>query len=307
MRRVTQHDDRGLVTIMVVILLPVLLLGVTLAIDAGAAAYENASAQTTADSIALASAMSCAQGMPAGTVGVDPIPNKRTSKQTVTPLACGNGQITVNVTQPVNFTFIPTPSGTQAHKQATAKWQQLKSGIISPITIGSCSFATNPPLNTRMMLWSVTGCNGQPGSQKGWINEGCKVASIGNLLTGTTGNNPGGTSCPSDLNQWFLTQPGIGAKDLLLPVWTSYSSGYTITVIMRFRVDGWSGNGNNWGGTMTSRCTATGTYLSFKPGDSTKPCIVGQIVGYGTQIGGTTGAPCLTDALRSACFVFLAS
>lgn len=294
---------------MVVILLPVLLLGVTLAIDAGAFAYENASAQTTADSIALASATNCAQGKPAGTVGVAPIPDKRSAKQTVTPtpLACGAGQITVNVTQPVKFTFMPTPSGTQAHKQATAKWQQLKSGVISPITVGSCSFPPNPPLNTRMMLWSVTGCNGQPSSEKGWINEGCRVASIGNTLTGTTGNNPGGTSCPSDLNQWFLTQPGNGPKDLLLPVWTSYSSGYRITVIMRFRVDGWSANGSNRGGTMTSRCTATGTYLSFRPGDSNKPCIVGQILGYGTQVGGTTGAPCLADTLRSACFVFLAS
>lgn len=293
---------------MVVILLPVLLLGVTLAIDAGAAAYENATAQNTADSIALASAMNCAQGNAAGTVGVGPIPAKRSTKQTVTPLACGAGEITVKVTQPVNFTFMPTPAGTQAHKQATAKWQQLKSGIISPVTVGSCSFPTNPPLNTRMLLWSVTGCNGQPSSQKGWINEGCKVASIGNLLTGTTGNNPGGTSCPTDLNQWFLTQPGNGPKDVLLPVWTSYSSGYAITVIMRFRIDGWSGNGNDHGGTLGPHCQdLLGTALRFNPGQDQKPCIAGKIIGYGIEEGGTTGKPCLNDTLRSACFVFLAS
>ena len=69
MRRLTQHDrdDSGVVTLLVIIMIPILLLASAAAIDVSRFSQENSSAQHSADATAMAIATDCVRsGSPQG-------------------------------------------------------------------------------------------------------------------------------------------------------------------------------------------------------------------------------------------------
>jgi hypothetical protein len=308
MRRM-KRDDRGAVAILVVLLTPIMLIGISLAADAGAIAFQKNRAQSTSDAIAIAAAQNCASGKPSGAVGVAPVPGKQATTQNVTLPACGAGQITVTTTQPVHFTFVPTPGGTQVSKSGTAKWQQLRSGVIFPFAFSSCAFGGSTAVGTHVLLYA-NGVNcgpapGQNSNSKGFIQGGCQLTSVGGTLTDANGNSFIGTNCQSGNLDDFLNSTGDPLKDVLIPVWSQANGGvYTISSILRFRLLGWSANGSRVGGEMTGRCTVPG--LTPVVGNANSPCASGIVEAYGATQGGTTGQPCDGNTL-SACFVFLAS
>ena len=82
MRRLTQHDDDGLIAITVTVLAAVLLVMASFAVDIGSAVAVARSAQSSADAVALAVATDCARG--AGASAATPI---ATSMRTGSPVA----------------------------------------------------------------------------------------------------------------------------------------------------------------------------------------------------------------------------
>src|SRR5262245_65030076 len=89
MRRLARDDDRGVVTIVVIIAMALLLIGAALAIDVGKYNREGASAQHSADATALAIGTDCALRRP---LTAD-YSIYRKAGQSINPPACGAGEV----------------------------------------------------------------------------------------------------------------------------------------------------------------------------------------------------------------------
>lgn len=331
--RMTRRDDAGVASLLIILLSVVLLGAVGVSIDVGRAVAVTRSAQNSADAVALAMAKDCV--VRGGLSGAGYNGYIRTGaaigkgqSQSLAAGSCGSGSITATARETMDYTFakIVGMSNTLKSRPATAKWGQLASGEIFPFTFSSCAFpdtftaGNGATPGTLMMLYGQgvarTSCSrdnnttGQASNSKGFVEGGCTLTSIGGTLNDAVGNNFIGTNCDGSNLDFFV------GKDVLLPVWgsaTGTQSKYTITNLVGFHVLGWSGNGNQRGGAMSSRCTASSP-SGFKGdvatrGDDTKPCLFGYVTSFTSTTGGTTGAACTgsTDALRPACFVYLSS
>ncbi len=331
--RLTQRDDSGLASLFVVFSSVLLLGAVGISVDAARAVAVTRSAQNSADAVALAMGKDCVVqgGLSAAGynrfIRTDPAIGNGQS-QSLTAGSCGSGFVTARATETMDYTFakVVGMTDTPRAREATAKWGQLASGVIFPFTFSNCAFpdtftaGTSVTPGTLMMLYGQgvvrTSCTrdgdtaGQASSSKGFILGGCQLTSIGGTLLDAIGNSFIGTNC-DDANLNFFV-----GKDVLLPVWGSASgnqSQYTITSLVGFHVRGWSGQGNNRGGAMSARCTASNP-AGFKGdaatlGNDTKPCLFGYVTSFTSTTGGTTGAPCVvsTSSLQPACFVYLSS
>lgn len=334
--RLNQHDDSGVASI-IVILSAVLLLGaVGISVDVARAVAVTRSAQNSADSVALAMARDCVVRGGLSSAGYDrfirtgpAIGNGQSQSLTAGSCSSGSTGVTATAIETMDFTFAKVfgMTNTLRSRQATARWGQLASGVIFPFAFSNCSFpdafraGTSVTPGDLMMLYGQgvvrTTCSrdpdgtaGQAPNSKGFILGGCQLTSIDGTLTDSQGNNFGGTNCDSANLDAFV------GKDVLLPVWGTAAgtpSVYTIKNLVGFHVLGWSGNGNNRGGAMSARCTASSP-PGFKGdpttiGDDTKPCLFGYVTSFTSTTGGTTGAPCVgsTDSLQPACFVYLSS
>jgi hypothetical protein len=328
--RLTQRDDAGVTTIIVVFFAVILLGAVGIAVDVSRAVAVTRSAQNSADAVALAMGKDCVGPRrslsPAGYdrfIRTGPAIGNGQS-QTLEAGGCGAGYVTATATETMDYTFAKVfgASNTVRTRPATATWGELAAGVIFPFTFSNCAFpdtftqgnATAP--GTPMMLYGQgvarTSCardddtTGQDANSKGFVAGGCQMTSVGATITDAQGNSFIGTNCESANLDYFV------GKDVLLPVWGAASgtpSNYTITTLVGFHVLGWSGNGSNRGGAMQNRCTATGGFKGDPAtvGDDSKPCLYGYVTSFTSTTGGTTGAPCFASPLSSACFVYLDS
>jgi hypothetical protein len=327
--RLKTRDDAGVASIFVV-LCAVLLIGVVgICIDIGRAVAVTRSAQNSADAVALAMGKDCVGPRrslsPSGYdrfIRTGPAIGNGQSQAMVAG-GCAAGFVKARATETMDYTFskVLGVTDTVRNRTATVKWGELASGVIFPFTFSNCAFpdsftqgnATTP--GTLMMLYGQTtrtscprdsSTTGQSANSKGFIEGGCRMASVGGTLHDANGNSFIGTNCDGANLDFFV------GKDVLLPVWGSAVGGgggsdYTITTLVGFHVLGWSANGSNWGGAMQGRCTATGGFRGVVVGDDTKPCLYGYVTSFTSTSGGTTGAPCFASPLSSACYVYLDS
>jgi hypothetical protein len=322
MRRLTPRDDRGATTLFVVLTMPFLLLAGVLVFDGGRGIVAQRQTQNAADAGALAKATDCLKGTstdfaPYETNGAvldddpaDPEPD------------CLNSDTTVWMKRTISPSFNLGLTDRVVRRSATAKWGALTSGVIFPFTFSTCAFpdtftqGSSTTTGTLMMLYGQgvarTSCPrdsntaGQDANSKGFIAGGCQLTSVGGTLVDAQGNSFIGTNCDSANLDYFV------GKDVLLPVWGAAAgtpSNYTITSLVGFHVLGWSGNGNNRGGAMQARCTATGGFKGDPAtvGDDQKPCLYGYVTTFTTTTGGSSGAPCFADPLSTVCVIYLDS
>jgi hypothetical protein len=298
-----KRDEQGVIAIMAVIALATLLAAGSLVFVAASMRPVKRDAQGRADAGAVASALACvnsstctgaaASGYAGGNV-------------LLSSSSCGSNSCTDTMKQNGNYKFVTSAPSVTA--SATAKWGQLKKGFIFAFTFCANAFP-NVPIGTPVLLHSntVSGCSGQGGNAKGFLLNGCQMASIGGTYQDANGNSFIGTNCKggSSLNANLNVNCNC---DVLLPVWSAASgTTYTLGQMVQFRLLGWSGNGNSAsdrGGQMSSRCTPSGPYVDGG-GSTTNPCAYGYVVKYGATTGGTTGAACATGALANACYVYL--
>lgn len=325
--RLTQRDDSGIATILVILCSMLLLGALGIALDVSRAVAVTRSAQNSADSVALAMAKDCVVrgGLSTGYdqyIRTGPAIGEGQS-QSLTDGSCGAGFVTATATETMNYSVskIFGVNDTVRSRPATATWGQLASGVIFPFTFSNCAFpddftaGDNSSPGTLLMLYSfgvretcdLDGeASGQTNNSKGFVLGGCQLTSIGGTLTDANGNSFIGTDCDGSNLDYYI------GKDVLLPVWGSAvaNSGgaeYTISTLVGFHVLGWSANGNNRGGAMSNRCTSSDGFTGDPAtvGDDTKPCLYGYVTSFTSTTGGTTGAPCVTESLQPACFVYL--
>jgi hypothetical protein len=330
--RLTQRDDSGVASLLVILCAILLVGAVGIAVDVSRVVAVTRSAQNSADAVALAMGKDCVGPRrslsPAGYdrfIRTGPAIGHGQS-QRLEAGGCGAGFITARASEPMDYTFAQVFGATDTvrSRPATVRWGELAAGIIFPFTFSNCAFpdtftqgnVTTP--GTLMMLYGNgvrTSCArdsstvGQSSNSKGFVAGGCQLASVGGTpLTDANGNSFIGTNCESADMSFYV------GKDVLLPVWGTTNgnpSQYTITTLVGFHVLGWSGNGSNRGGAMSGRCTASSpagfTGDAAARGDSNNPCLYGYVTSFTSTEGGTTGAPCFASPLSSACFVYLDS
>jgi Flp pilus assembly protein TadG len=331
--RMTHRDDSGVASILLILVMVVLLGAVGVAVDIGRVVAVTRSAQNSADAVALAMGKDCVArgGLVSG--GYDRFVRTTPAigegqTQNLSDGSCGAGYVTAAAHETMNYSIakILGMTNTTRTRSATATWGQLASGVIFPFTFSNCAFpdtftsGTTAAPGTPLMLYSFGvretcardgAATGQTSNSKGFVLNGCQLTSVGGTLTDANGNSFIGTNCDSSNLDFYV------GKDVLLPVWGSANGNpggaeYTISTLVGFHVLGWSSNGNNRGGAMSNRCTASSPVAGFKGdpstlGDDTKPCLYGYVTTFTSTTGGTTGAPCVgsSDSLQPACFVYL--
>lgn len=305
MRRVTSDDDRGIATIIVVLMMPVLILFGALVFDGGRAYLARRQTQNAADAGALAEATDCALQRSPGLLTA----YETNGASLLSRSGCGTDTTTVSMSRAVSFVF--GPGGGTVTRSATAKWNILTSSTgVFPITIATCAFAgLTFGQKVTLHAHNFGGCNNGSG-QFGWTDINCSSPSTvtvgtGSGIGGTTGNTP--KSCTDAQLDAFI------GKDVLVPVWdptiTSCGKTYCLTVFAMFRLTGWSGNGAAHVGappsSLKKQCDASADGdLNY---NENTPCIRGYFVRFTTQGGGSGSGACNTSTVLFACRIYLSS
>lgn len=261
MRGVTSDEDRGIATLIVVLLMPVLILFGALVFDGGRGYLARRQTQSAADAGALAKATDCALQRSA-TVFTAYQTNGATLSNTPT---CDAGTTTVSMSRAVSFVFA-TGGGTVT-RSATAKWGTVGMATTLPITISNCEFTQALLDGTADIVIYLddakpqSGCSSLPGGFSQLKNSKCAVTiTAGNLIPG----DPGG-----DVMKQIpcITNPDPNATPLpykvLIPM---YDAGackiagcngqgpYKILGFAVFNVTSYSFNGNNYYGSLGRNC-----------------------------------------------------
>lgn len=299
--KLTKRDDRGVVTVLLALSLPVIVLLGALVFDLARQRPYKREAQGRADAAAVAAAVGCSKGSCAPAAASAAYAGNGVTVQSA---ACSSGSCTVTMHKPNDYQFVAGSNNVPA--SATAKWGALGASTgVFPLTISTCAFAIQFNVPVTLHSYAFGGCN-NPAGQFGFVAGGCTNQTVvfGEPLHGTTGNNLNGTGC-TDMNA-FLNH------EWLVPVWTTASgqgagATYTVLSFAKFYVTGWSTNGNqNHGGTLAAMCdaTANGDPVLPAPSDANKPCIRGYFKGFTTQNGTIVpGLACKDNLL--ACRVYL--
>ena len=281
MRRVRQHDDRGIATIFVVLMMPLLVLFGALVFDGGRGYLARRQTQNAADAGALAKATDCALSR-SGTSFTAYETNGAVLENAPT---CGAGATTVSMSR--NIAFLFSPGGGNVIRSATAKWGTIGSSSTLPITIANCQFSPGLLDGTFLTLYlddpkPQDGCSSLPGGFSQLVGNGCAITlSAG----GTVAGSPGGDimkAVPCITNSSAPALP----HDVLIPMYDAakcQAAGcngkgpYTILGFAMFHVTGYSFNGNNYDGTLGKKC----------PDDNGrgKYCIQGDFIRFVTSQG----------------------
>src|SRR5262249_23320023 len=178
MRRLIQQDDRGVVTIVVIIAMALLLIGAALAIDVGKYNREGASAQHSADATALAIGTDCALRRP---FTADYSIYRKTG-QSITPPACGAGEVVTTVTKPVSSGLFLNRDAKTVTKTAVVKWGALSARNTIPITISACEWSLAILDGTTDIVVYAddtkpqSGCSSLPGGFSQLVDDSCVIA-----------------------------------------------------------------------------------------------------------------------------------
>src|SRR3954463_13953133 len=101
MRRLSQRDDRGAVTLLVVLIAPVLILCGTFVFDGGRGIVARGQVQGAADAAALAKATDCAKLPQVTTTNLAAYETNGAVLDTTRPPTCGSGTTTVWMKQTI--------------------------------------------------------------------------------------------------------------------------------------------------------------------------------------------------------------
>jgi len=294
MRRVSQHDDRGAATLLVVLLAPVLVFFGTFVFDGGRGVVARGQVQSAADAAALAKATDCAKSPQITTTDFTAY---QTNCAVLANLpTCGTGTTTVSMKRTITSAFSFGAGPWVVTRSATAKWGTLGgyTGTF-PITISTCAYSLAAggipgtlPTPDITMHATQTGCNGGPG-QFGFLQNGCSssvTVNAGDIRPGTTGNNLNGTACvESDLIRYMTTDAfGFGVGNVIVPIWDTYSAGFHIAGWAFFHLTGYSLQGNHAAGTLGVHCN------DGLGSSDTKECIRGNIIKFVTEQGSVGGS-----------------
>ncbi len=287
MRWLTQQDrdDSGVVTLLVIGMIPVLLLAAAAAIDVSRFSQENSSAQHSADATALAVATDCAlSGSP---LGAGSYGQYRKADQAIsgdTPLTCGSNEVRIKIEKNVNGGLVLERNARLVQKQATVRWGTLSGANTVPLVIADCEFG-DPAVGESIILYlddpkPQSGCSSLPGGFSQLAKAGCSVPiSAGGFVDGVTGG--GGlqnkVAC--------ITNPDPSADALpyivLIPIYNAAAcekagckgkGPYLIDGFAALNVMGYSFNGNVYGGSIGKKCP--------DDKDRGKYCIQGTFVDY---------------------------
>jgi len=310
MRWLTQHEDQGVASLIVVILMPVLLLFAAFTLDGGRAFVGKREVQNSADAAALAMAIDCSKGVSCGAAATASSYAK--SGSTVTSATCDTtaGSCTVAMSKVITSAFNIGHTGPVA-RSATAKWSILNTATgVFPITIATCAInGVSFGQKVTFHAHNFGGCS-NPSGQFGWTDINCSAPTsvtvgTGFGIGGTTGNTP--KSCTDSQLDAFV------GKDVLVPVWDPNVAGcgmtYCLTTFVQFHLTGWSGNGAAHFGappsTVNKQCDASADGdLNY---NENTPCIRGYFVKFTTETGQYGPGACNTTTVIFSCRVYLSS
>lgn len=285
MRRMIQQDERGVATIFVVLMMPVLLLFGAFVFDGGRGILARRQTQNAADAGALAKAVDCAKGITTTNFSAYQT-NGAVLANTPT---CGSGSTTVTMKKNITLVFVPGGGDRDVTRSATAKWGPIGSATTAPLTISACEFDAVRLAGTGEFYLHMggnftpppcTGVSGSPPGGFGWLltGTGCTVQTSAD---GTVSGQPGN----SGVEQCVI--PLLG-KEILVPIYDAYSgtgsnATYTILGYATFKLTGYSFNGNDFGG--------VGMQRNCPLGNGSTSCIRGDFVSFTTQQGAGGPSP----------------
>jgi hypothetical protein len=140
MRRLTRRDDRGAVTILVVLVMPVLLIMAALVFDYARVVVAGQQTQNAADAAALAQAIACVKP----SAGVN-LPDYATNGTSPVGASCNaNSTATAIMSKNVTRYFVPDggTGSTTVTRTGTATWGGLSSTTTTlPIIIAACEWS----------------------------------------------------------------------------------------------------------------------------------------------------------------------
>ena len=265
MRRLTARAgrgeaDRGMATIIVVLMLPLLVLFGALVFDGGRGLVARRQTQNAADAGALAKATDCAQGISTTNFAA----YQTDGAVLANSPTCGSGATTVSMTKHITFAFRPGGGSADVTRSATAKWGTIGNATTVPLTISNCEFSQALLDGTTDITLYLddpkpqSGCSSLPGGFSQLLASGCAVTITSG---GTAVGDPGG-----DMQKQIacLTNPTAPAlpHDVLIAMYnaaacTSTCNGkgpYPILGFAMFHVTGYSFNGNRSAGTLGNKC-----------------------------------------------------
>jgi hypothetical protein len=284
MRRVSQQDDRGVATILIVVLMPVLMLFGALVLDGGRGIVARRQTQNAADAGALAKATDCAKAI----TPTNFVPYEINGAALANAPTCGSGTTTVSMTRNITFMFQPGGGDGDVTRSATAKWGTLGTATTVPLVISDCEFSQALLDGTTDITFYLddakpqSGCSSLPGGFSQLLATGCGVTVSAD---GTAAGDPGG-----DLNKQVdcITNPTAPRlpHDILIALYDAAAcqeadckghGPYPIVGFAALHVTGYSFNGNKYDGTLGMKC----------PDDKTRGmyCIRGDFVRFVTSQG----------------------
>jgi Flp pilus assembly protein TadG len=283
------RDDSGVVTLLVIGMIPILLLAAAAGIDVNRFSQENSSAQHSADATALAVATDCAlSGSPLGAGNYEQYRKPEQSISDATPLSCGSGEVRIRIEKNVNGGLVLNRNARMVHKEARARWGTLSEANTVPLVIADCEFRA-PATGEIVTLYlddpkPQSGCSSLPGGFSQLDKSDCSVPiSAGGFVNGVTG--VGGlqnkVAC--------LTNPPPAAalpRTVLIPIYSASAcqaadckgkGPYPILGFAALEVTGYSFNGNVYDGSLGKKCP--------DEKDRGKYCISGKFVRFTTSQG----------------------
>lgn len=283
MRRMTQGDDRGVATILVVLMMPLLIFFAALVLDGGRGIVAHRQTQGAADAGALAKATDCAKGLTTTNFAAYQT-NGAVLENAPT---CGTGTTTVTMKKNVSFMFRPGGGNADVIRSATAKWGTLGTATTVPLIISDCEFSEALLDGTTDVTFYLddakpqSGCSSLPGGFSQLLANGCGVTISAD---GTAAGDPGG-----DLQKQVacITNPTAPKlpHDVLIALYDAAEcraanckgkGPYPVQGFAALHVTGYSFNGNNYDGTLGKKC----------PDESRgKYCIRGDFIRFVTAQG----------------------
>jgi hypothetical protein len=283
MRRLTPHDDRGVATILVVLMMPLLVLFGALVFDGGRILLARGQAQNAADAGAVAKALDCAAGRQTTNLA----PYQTNGATFAKPTSRGSATTTVTMARNVAPSFVLRSSDWIVTRSATASWGSLGTAATLPLTIANCEFAAallDGTTDITVYLDDAqpqSGCVSLPGGFSQLAGDDCEVE------VSAAGNAAGKTGADLQKVVPCLSWTGSAtSRDVLIPMYDADAclaavckgtGPYQIVGFAMFRVTGYSFNGNTYAGTLPKRC----------PDDRTRGtyCIRGDFIRFATSAG----------------------
>lgn len=288
------RDDRGVVTLLVVLMMPLLVMFSALVLDGGRGVLARRQTQNAADAGALAKATDCARAIGSTSFA----PYELNGAVLANGPSCGAGTTTVSMQRTISLLFAPGGGTRTVTRSATAQWGTLGGAVTVPLVISDCEFSMAHldggievflHMGGDFIPTPCSGVSGAPPGGFGWLAGGCDISTSAGSAVASQPGNAGTEHC---------VVPYMG-QEVLIPIYSAYTlsgsnASYTIAGYAAFVLTGYSFNGADVGGAgMAMKCPL---------GIGSTSCIRGYFVRYATSQG-TPGS----SANYGAMYISLAS